>query len=126
MSAEIGKYLDEVVREIKKYGVDAVYLFGSYATGRVKPTSDIDVCVITKKDIPKVVKEKILSNSSKKIDIVLFWDLPNPIRFRVLKEGKLLYERDRSALYRIKINTLRSYLDMQPMIRRNCLRILGG
>jgi predicted nucleotidyltransferase len=32
LSAEIGKYLDEVVREIKKYEVDAIYLFGSYAT----------------------------------------------------------------------------------------------
>jgi len=118
--------LDEIVNEIKKNDIDAIYLFGSHATGKVKPTSDIDICVIAKKDIPKEAKEAILSNSSKKIDIVMFWDLPYAIRFRLLKEGKPLYEKDRLTLQRIKIDTLKSYLDVQPMIRRHISRVLGG
>lgn len=118
--------LDEIVKEIKKNDIDAIYLFGSHATGKVKPTSDIDVCVIAKKDIPKEAKEAILSNSSKKIDIVMFWDLPYAIRFRVLKEGKTLYEKDSLTLQRIKIDTLKSYLNIRPMIRRHISRVLGG
>jgi len=120
------KVIDKVLKEIKKNDVEAVYLFGSHATGRVKPISDVDICVITKKDISKAIKEQILSNSSKKIDIVIFRDLPPIIRFRVLKEGKLLYEKNHMTLHRIKIETLKSYLDIQPMIRRHCSRILGG
>jgi predicted nucleotidyltransferase len=122
---ELDKVIKEIIKEIKKNEVDAIYLFGSYATGRAKPISDIDICVITKRDTSKDIKEQILSNSSKKIDIVVFWDLPPAIRFRVLKKGKLLYERDYLTLHRIKIDTLKSYLDIQPMTRRHCSKVLG-
>lgn len=123
---KIPEELDRVIAEITKHDVEAIYLFGSYATGKVKPTSDIDLCVITKKDIPKEAKEAILSNSSKKIDVVIFWDLPPVIRWRVLKEGKLLYKKNALTLHRIKIDALKTYLDIQPMIKRHCLRILGA
>jgi|SRR5271157_467522 len=118
--------LGALIKEIKKNDVDAVYLFGSHATGKAKPSSDIDICVITKRDVAREVKEKILSNSSKKIDIVMFRDLPSPIRFRVFKEGKPLYIKDPLTLQRVKADTLRSYLDIQPMIKRHISRTLGG
>ena len=114
-----------IADELKRDEVDAIYLFGSYARGNAKPISDIDICIITKRDVPKPVKEDILSNSSKKVDISIFWDLPPMIRFRVLKEGKLLYKKDEIALQRVKIDTLKSYLELQPMIKRNCIRIMG-
>ncbi|HID20342.1 MAG TPA: nucleotidyltransferase domain-containing protein [Methanophagales archaeon] len=53
--------------------VEAIYLFGSYGKGNAKPISDIDICVLTKRNISKRVKEEILSNSSKNIDISIFW-----------------------------------------------------
>lgn len=124
---KILKEIDEVITEIKKKKeVDAIYLFGSYATGRTKPTSDVDICVIAKKDIQKGAKEEILSNSSKKIDMAMFWDLPPVIRWRVLKEGKLLYEKNPLTLHRIKIEALKSYLDFQPIIRKHYLKVLGA
>ncbi len=116
----------DIIKEIEKNDVYAIYLFGSRATGKARPASDIDICVIAKKDIPKEAREAILSNSSKKIDIVMFWDLPCTIRFRVLKEGKPLYVKDDLLLHRIKADTLKSYLDFQPMIRRHISRTLGG
>ncbi len=90
--------LDDMIREIDKSCVDAIYLFGSRASGRAKPMSDIDVCIIAKKGIPKEDKEAILSHSSRKIDMVFFHDLPYAIRFRVLKEGKPLYVKDTLTL----------------------------
>ena len=116
---------DKVIDELKKNEVEAIYLFGSGVKGSVKPFSDIDICVLTDRDIPKKVKEEILSNSSKKIDISIFWDLPPMIQFRVLKEGKILYKKDDLTLQRVKADTLKSYLDVQPMIKRHCFRILG-
>ncbi len=91
----------------------------------MKPFSDIDICVITKRNIPKKVKEEILSNSSKKIDISIFWDLPPVMRFRIIKEGKLLYKKDDLKLQRIKIDTFKSYLDFQPIIKKHCYHIIG-
>ncbi len=117
--------LKPILGELMREEVEAIYLFGSHARGNAKPTSDIDICVLTVRNISKRVKEEILSNSSRRIDISIFWDLPPTIRFRILKEGKLLYKKDEIELQRIKVDTLRSYLDVQPMIIKHCVRILG-
>ena len=117
---------DEIIDELKNNKkVEAIYLFGSYARGNIKPFSDIDLCVVTERNISKGVKEEILSNSSKKIDLALFWDLPLSIRFRVINEGKLLYKKDALKLQRVKADTLKAYLDFQPIINAYCYRILG-
>ena len=122
---EVKEQIKPIVDELSGIEVEAIYLFGSYAKGNAKPISDIDICVLTKKNITKNIKENILSNSSKKIDISIFWDLPPTLRFRVFKEGKLLYKKDEISLQRVKITTLKFYLDIQPMIKRHCIHILG-
>jgi len=120
------KKIEGIMDELKRNReIEAVYLFGSYVKKNVKPFSDIDICVITERNISKKVKEEILSNSSKKIDISMFWDLPLVIRFRVIKEGKLLYKKDDLKLQRIKIDTFKSYLDFQPIIKKHCYYIIG-
>ena len=116
--------IKSVVDELKREEVQAIYLFGSYAKGNARPSSDIDICVITEKKIPRSAKEEIMSNSSKNIDISLFWDLPPVIRFRVFREGRLLYAKDKLSLQRLKVATLKSYLDIQPMIKKYCTHVL--
>jgi len=117
------KKIRPIVEELKRGEVQAIYLFGSHAKGSARPTSDIDICVITNKDIPRSAKEEIMSNSSRNIDVSLFWDLPPTIRFRVFQEGKTLYTKDELSLQRIKVDTLKSYLDIQPIIKRHCAHV---
>nr|QNO43692.1 hypothetical protein FICJDHNH_00032 [Methanosarcinales archaeon ANME-2c ERB4]QNO43953.1 hypothetical protein AECFJODE_00006 [Methanosarcinales archaeon ANME-2c ERB4]QNO50651.1 hypothetical protein BCJHFGCD_00005 [Methanosarcinales archaeon ANME-2c ERB4] len=102
--------------------VISIHLFGSYARGREKPYSDIDICVIADKHANR---DEILSHSSKKIDLSIFHDLPLSMRFRVLKEGKLLFLRDDLKLHRIIVATIGSYLDFKPHILRRTERVLG-
>lgn len=83
--------LEGIIEEIKKNeAVEAIYLFGSHAKSRAKPYSDIDLCVITERNVSKDMKEEILSNSYRKIDISIFWDIPLNIRFRVIKEKQII------------------------------------
>ena len=105
--------------------VIALVLFGSVARGQVKITSDIDLCIITKKDIPESGRWDLLSYGSEGIDVNLFWDLPVTIRFRVIREGTILFCRDVHALHRIKVDTVRQYLDIAPLIRKHCLHAIG-
>ncbi len=121
MNKEIKLVVDEI-KNIK--GVEGIYLFGSYARKKTKPFSDIDICVITDKDIQKKRREEILSCSSRKIDISIFSDLPLNIRFRIFKEGKVLYQKDELFLHRTRSNTLKSYLDFKPIIDRHYDRTL--
>ncbi len=120
------KEISNVIEDLKKNSyIDAIYLFGSYATGNARPFSNIDISVITNKDIPKDEKDSILSNSSKKIDISLFYDLPLNIRFRVIKNGKLLYQRDELLSHRTKVKMIDEYLDFKHIIMRHSLRLFG-
>jgi predicted nucleotidyltransferase len=117
------KGIDKIIEPFKKdRDVISIYLFGSYARGREKPFSDIDICVIAAKGADR---DEILSHSSKKIDISIFHDLPLTMRFRVLKEGQLLFLRDELKMHRIIVATIKSYLDFKPHILRRTERVLG-
>jgi len=117
------KGIDKIIEPFKKNrDVISIYLFGSYTRGRGEPFSDIDVCVVAAKGADR---DEIPSHSSKKIDISIFHDLPLTIRFRVIKEGKLLFSRDDLKLHRIIVATIRSYLDFKPHILRRTERVLG-
>ncbi len=118
---------EQIISElIKIKEVAAIYLFGSYAKNKIKPYSDIDLCLITKKGLPDKKKALLGSYSSDKIDISLFWDLPVSIRFRVFHEGKLLYCKDELFLLRVKVDTIKEYLDFQPVIERHVKRVFTG
>lgn len=106
--------------------VVALILFGSVARGQARTFSDIDLCIITPRLVPESVRLELLSYGSGGIDVSLFWDLPLTIRFRVIKEGKVIFSKDALALHRIKAKTVREYLDIAPLIRRHCLHALGA
>ena len=105
--------------------VIAVILYGSTARGRHTPLSDIDLCVVTGPDLTAGEWESIMSRSGPALDIAIFRDLSPALRYRVIREGKILLNRDPAAMHRIMAGTLREYLDLQPFIDRNARRILG-
>jgi predicted nucleotidyltransferase len=111
--------LARTLAELEKMTVvKAVYLFGSRATGRAAPISDTDLCVITGPGIRQKGRSDIASLSDGSIDVSLFWDLPVAIRYRVLKEGRPLFQRDDGFMRAVAMQTLREYLDFMPVIRR--------
>jgi len=103
------------LKDMKK--VEAVYLFGSYATGRQLPFSDIDVCVIGR-SLSVAERNKIASFGSEKVQISIFDELPIYIKFRVLKDGRLLFCRNDSYLHDTKFSTLKEYFDFWPLLKR--------
>ena len=110
---EVKKLVDKL-RHFK--GVNSIFLFGSYATGKQLPFSDMDICVIGK--LSEREKGEIESLSYGKIQIVFFDELPVYIKFNVLKEGKQLFCRDTRYLHETAFRTLKEYLDFQPLLRR--------
>jgi len=115
--------IDRIIEPLKKNpDVLSIHLFGSYARGREKPFSDIDICVVADKSADR---DAILSHSSRKIDLSIFHDLPLSMRFRVIKEGKLLFLRDELKLHRITVATIKAYLDFKPHILRRMERVLS-
>ncbi|MDD1670083.1 MAG: nucleotidyltransferase domain-containing protein, partial [Methanomicrobiales archaeon] len=118
--------LDRAISAIPKEKVVAILLYGSVARGEEKPLSDIDLCVVTERGIHRAERERILVHASPTLDITLFWDLPLPIRFRVLREGKLLWGDEGLALHRIRRSTLRCYREIGRMLRRHERRMIDA
>ena len=80
---------------LEKHNIHYCYLFGSYAKGRARENSDVDLLVDT--DITGMeffrLTEELRSALHKKVDLLRLQDLSkdNPIVFEILKDGiKLL------------------------------------
>jgi len=116
-----------IVKELQAQdAVLGLILFGSVARGCAWPFSDVDLCIVTEKNIPDSVRMELLSYGSERIDVSIFADLPLPIRFRVVKEGKTLFLKDPLTLHRMKIATVREYLDYEPILKRHCQHAISA
>lgn len=76
---------------LNKSNINYCYLFGSYARGTAKETSDVDLLVDT--DINGIdffmLVERIRTTLGKKVDLLRLSDIQerNPIALEILKEG---------------------------------------
>jgi predicted nucleotidyltransferase len=102
-----------------------IYLFGSQAKNKTTPLSDIDICVLAS-NLNDEEKASLLGNSSRKVDVVLFEDLPFNVRWKVFREGKELYLKDKEAVESIKWRTFKDYQDFKPIIKRQMEDLLPG
>ncbi len=115
--------LNAVVAELKKIPyVEAVILFGSHARGTARQDSDIDLTVITNGATEK--EEWDIIEKTDDFDISSFSRLPLIIQFRAIKEGKLLFVRNKKVLEEIQLKTIRNYLDFKPFLDRMCRSVI--
>ena len=105
--------------------VTAVYLFGSAARGTASAGSDIDVAVLFDArpprtlDGPRFVIEGELERAlGAPIDLVVLNDAPVDLRTRVLRDGRLLVERDPSARIAFEVRTRNEAFDLEPVLAR--------
>ena len=111
----------------QKYPVQSAYLFGSQATGKTTKLSDYDFAVL----LDGKVKEKLYSEyqleiisellrivKTNHLDLVVLNDSKTPLflKYNVIKEGKVIYERNKTAedeRKNLEFNVLRKWLDEQ-------------
>lgn len=95
----------------------AVILFGSVARGEANASSDVDVCLVLKKefsDAALAAKKRLEYLGRFDADITIFQQLPLYIRQRVLKDARVLFVRNDDELYDIALDTVRAFEDFRP------------
>jgi predicted nucleotidyltransferase len=117
--------VESMVRDLPPDCVKAVILFGSQATGRAAPYSDIDICLLAVADLPPERKRDLFSYGSRSIHISILSDLPPSVKFRVFREGVLLSCTDDLLLHRAQVSAIREYLNVRPLIDRHIARTFG-
>lgn len=83
----------KIIKIIKMFFPEAkIYLFGSYARGDYKQSSDIDIAIDIGKKIPQLEKNQIrhmleVLNTLQSIDIVDFHATPPKMQENIRQEG---------------------------------------
>jgi len=104
----------------------AAYLFGSRARGEASSKSDVDVAIwldarpTTFLTYPFEVAGELEQALGIRVDLVVLNGAPSDLVHRVLRDGQLLVERDRSARVRFEVKSRNDYFDMLPL--RNAYR----
>lgn len=116
---EIDRRIAEAASEIP--GISSLVVFGSRASGRPRPTSDLDVGVLPdtgdsevrrKLQIKLAVALADLAPEGR-VDVVLLDEAPPLLRHRILSSGRLLICRDREAWTELLVRTMREHGDRQ-------------
>ena len=106
--------IDQVIRKAKDDNrVIGVVLFGS---SLLKSNyHDIDLCLIpnTAGDSTELFKEYLYS-TQEPIDIRIFDELPLYIQVRVIKEGKILMQKNYDKIFQRYMDTLINWRDFEP------------
>lgn len=112
----------EALREVfRRYpDVQAVYLFGSAADGRMREDSDIDLAIVPGSSACRERRLEILSDLVRAgfddVDLVFLDTDDLVLRYEAVRQNRVLYQTegfDRGATYS---KVLRMYLDFQPYL----------
>ena len=105
-------------------GALAVYLYGSVARGQPRPGSDIDIGVLFATDPPatlgapqfaiEAALERLLGSL---VQVVVLNRAPADLVHRVLRDGRLVLDRDRVARIRFEVQSRNEYFDLAPIRR---------
>lgn len=104
--------------------VIAAYLFGSSGRGEARDSSDLDVAVLLRGAAPRTLDEMPLSLAAeieqatgRRVDLVVLNSAPVDLVHRVLRDGVLLLDRDRSARLRFEVSARNRFFDLLPVLR---------
>lgn len=104
--------------------VVAAYVFGSAATGRTRPESDVDIAVLLGARLPprrafalrlRLITDLGSALGRPDVDLVILNDASPLLAHRVLSTGRLVFERSASARVRFQVRTASRYADAVPV-----------
>lgn len=103
----------------------AAWLFGSLARGMERADSDVDVAVLlgrrmrprTLDDLPLDLEAELGSAIGRPVQVVVMDHAPVDLVHRVLRDGRLLVERDKAARIGFEVDARNRFFDMQPIWR---------
>ncbi|MEW6456672.1 MAG: nucleotidyltransferase domain-containing protein [Acidobacteriota bacterium] len=118
--------LKSIQKELKNLKIIAVYLFGSSTHGIKHRESDLDIGILFENNRLSENKLEIYNKlysifsdifPAKEIDIVFLNDAPLSLQFDAIRNGKILYERDRNIRLNYEEKIILEYIDFEPIQR---------
>jgi predicted nucleotidyltransferase len=103
----------------------AAYLYGSQARGTARADSDVDIAVLpmlasagTLESLQLDLEGELERRLGKSVQIVVLDTAPLDLVHRVLTDGILVHERDRSRRIAFEVRARNEYFDLLPILER--------
>jgi len=100
-------------------------LYGSTARGSALPGSDIDLAILydltpepTLEGLPLSLESDLERLAGRPVQVVVLNQAPADLVHRVLRDGKLLLDRDRAARIRFEVRARNEFFDLAPIRQR--------
>ncbi len=114
--------IERLIRErlVDEPSVVAAWLFGSVARGTATPRSDVDVAILSRSVRSTVelldLQVNLTSTVGAEVQIVELETAPTDLVHRVLRDGRLLVDRDKTERIRFEVDARNRYFDMKPIL----------
>ncbi len=102
--------------------VCALYIFGSLAEGQIRPLSDVDLAILLSKGLnKKQIFETELELiglimdvlKTEEFDLIILNTAPLRFTYNILKEGKLIFCKNRMQLIDFREKTVKYFIDFK-------------
>lgn len=122
LTSEHERVIHEALSRVEE--IRLAYLFGSQASGRMGPLSDIDVAVLidpklTERDRHSAVKqsfvELVRALHTDEIDLVDLEKAPPSLLNSIVNKGRIILDRDPTLRIRFVRDSILNYLDTKPL-----------
>jgi predicted nucleotidyltransferase len=107
-----------------KPGIAAVYLFGSVAKGTARADSDVDIGVLYERPPPQTLhgqpfaeEADLAERFARRVQIIVMNQAPADLVHRILRDGILVLEPDKSRRIAFEVQARNRYFDLLPMLR---------
>jgi predicted nucleotidyltransferase len=117
---EIASLQSQLEAAFAAQGVRVAYLFGSQATGRARPDSDVDIAVLWGDDVPRsdyfrrrleLIGAMMDLFRTNDVDVVVLNEATPLLAVEVLRHGRLLYNVDDRLRVEFQVRTVQVYRD---------------
>ncbi len=118
---------DRAMKVLTTAGPDlvAAYLYGSVARDTATASSDIDIGILLQttppgrlQDLRSALESLLEKTLGRRVQVVILNLAPADLVHRVLRDGKVLVDRDRGARIRFEVRTRNEYFDLMPTLNR--------
>lgn len=120
---------------LEKRKVLLAYLFGSQATGKTGPLSDMDIAIYFDERLGsnerfdlrlEVLGELTDMFKTDEIDLVVLNDAPPLLAHRIIKDGTLLFCGDDRLRVEHEVKVVMKYMDWKPYLDKYTEEVFGS
>jgi uncharacterized protein len=104
--------------------IAAIYLYGSVARGSDRADSDVDLGILYRTPPPSTLigqpfgaEADLSERVGRAVHIVVMNGAPPDLVHRILRDGRLLLDNDRSARIAFEVRARMEYFDLLPILR---------